>query len=107
MSRCRTIHQSHLGWDNSLEPAARIAPGEILQFDVLDAGGGQLSPTSTVEEVSRMDFGTAIESPMRVALKFDLIEQTPLAFPRFHTAGPVTRHLDSKGYDVATGIGPD
>jgi acetamidase/formamidase len=51
--------------------------------------------------------GTAIESPMRVALKFDLIKQTPLAFPRFRTPGPVTRHLDAKGYDVATGIGPD
>src|SRR3984885_2598103 len=51
--------------------------------------------------------GTAIDSPMRVALKFDLIEQTPLAFPRFRTAGPVTSHLDSRGYDVATGIGPD
>ncbi len=250
MSHSRTIHQSHLGWDNSLEPAARITAGEILQFDVLDAAGGQLSSASTVEDVSRMDFGrinpvcgpifvegarpgdvlkvtllgfepsgwgwtanipgfglladefkapalhlwkydpgtlvpalfgrwakvplkpftgtigvapaapgkhsivpprrvggnmdvrdiaqgtelylpvevagalfsvgdthaaqgdgevcgTAIESPMRVGLKFDLIEQTPLAFPRFRTAGPVTSHLDSKGYDVATGIGPD
>jgi acetamidase/formamidase len=220
MSHSRTIHQSHLGWDNSLEPAARIAAGEILQFDVLDAAGGQLSSASTVEDVSRMDFGrinpvcgpifiegaqpgdvlkvtllgfepsgwgwtanipgfglladefktpalhlwkydpgtlapalfgrwakvplkpftgtigvapaapgkhsivpprrvggnmdvrdiaqgTELYLPVEVALKFDLIEQTPLAFPRFRTAGPVTRHLDSKGYDVATGIGPD
>ena len=51
--------------------------------------------------------GTAIESPMRVALKFDLIKQTPLDFPRFRTPGPVTRHLDASGYDVTTGIGPD
>jgi len=51
--------------------------------------------------------GTAIESPMRVALKFELIKQTPLAFPRFTTPGPVTRHLDSRGYEVTTGIGPD
>ena len=51
--------------------------------------------------------GTAIESPMRVALRFELIEQLPLAFPRFRTVGPVTRHLDEKGYDVTTGIGPD
>jgi acetamidase/formamidase len=51
--------------------------------------------------------GTAIESPMRVALGFDLIKRTPLAFPRFRTPGPVTRHLDSKGYEVTTGIGPD
>src|ERR1700677_761249 len=51
--------------------------------------------------------GTAIESPMRVALQFDLIKQTPLTFPRFRTPGPVTRHLDASGYEVATGIGPD
>jgi acetamidase/formamidase len=51
--------------------------------------------------------GTAIESPMRVALRFDLIKQLPLAYPRFRTQGPVTRHLDAKGYEVATGIGPD
>ncbi len=51
--------------------------------------------------------GTAIESPMRVALQFDLIKRTPLSFPRFTTPGPVTRHLDAKGYEVTTGIGPD
>ena len=51
--------------------------------------------------------GTAIESPMSVALKFDLIKQTPLSFPRFTTPGPVTRHLDARGYEVCTGIGPD
>lgn len=51
--------------------------------------------------------GTAIESPMSVALKFDLVKATALAFPRFTTPGPVTRHLDAKGYEVTTGIGPD
>ena len=51
--------------------------------------------------------GTAIESPMSVALQFDLIKDTPLAFPRFTTPGPVTRHLDAQGYEVSTGIGPD
>lgn len=51
--------------------------------------------------------GTAIESPMSVALKFDLRKRTPLTFPRFRTPGPVTRHLDAKGYEVAMGIGPD
>jgi len=51
--------------------------------------------------------GTAIESPMRVALQFDLLKGQSLAYPRFRTPGPVTRHLDAKGYDVTTGIGPD
>jgi acetamidase/formamidase len=245
-----TIHHRHHGWDNSLAPAARIAPGESLEFDVTEASGGQLSTSSTVDDVRRMDFGkinpvngpvfiegaepgdalkvtllsfdpsgwgwtanipgfgllsdefteaalhiwrydpqtlapaiygkwarvplkpftgtigvapaelglhsivpprrvggnmdvrdiglgtelylpvevsgalfsvgdthaaqgdgevcgTAIESPMRVALKFELLKKMPLAYPRFITPGPVTRHLDGKGYDVAMGIGPD
>src|SRR5580658_896643 len=51
--------------------------------------------------------GTAIESPMRVAIQFDLLKNVRLAFPRFKTPGPVTRHLDAKGYEVTTGIGPD
>jgi acetamidase/formamidase len=51
--------------------------------------------------------GTAIESPMRVALQFELLTQQPLAYPRFLTQGPVTRHLDAEGYEVTTGIGPD
>jgi acetamidase/formamidase len=245
-----TIHHRHLGWDHSIAPVTRIAPGESLEFDIIDASGGQLLATSTVDDVARMDFGkinpvngpvyidgaepgdvlkvtllsftpsgwgwtanipgfgllaedfkkaalhlwrydantldpalfghwgkvplkpftgtigvapaepglhsivpprrvggnmdirdlaegselflpievagalfsvgdthaaqgdgevcgTAVESPMRVGLKFDLLKKTPLSFPRFRTAGPVTRHLDVKGYDVATGVGPD
>ncbi len=51
--------------------------------------------------------GTAIESRMDVALTLDLIRDTPLKMPRFTTPGPVTRHLDTKGYEVTTGIGPD
>ena len=51
--------------------------------------------------------GTAIESAMNVALTLDLIKDTPLKMPRFTTSGPVTRHLDTKGYEVTTGIGSD
>lgn len=51
--------------------------------------------------------GTAIESPMKVALKFELLKKEAPAFPRYRTPGPVSRHLDAKGYDVTTGIGPD
>jgi len=245
-----TIHHRHLGWDNSFVPAVRIAPGESLEFEVVDASGGQLHGNSSVADVTRMNFaginpvtgpvcvdgaepgdilkvkllsfvpsgwgwtanipgfglladeflepalhlwrydantlapalfgswgrvplkpftgtigvapaelglhsivpprrvggnmdvrdialgtelflpvevsgalfsvgdthaaqgdgevcGTAIESPMRVALQFDLLKNRPLKFPRFRTSGPVTRHLDAKGYEVATGVGPD
>ena len=51
--------------------------------------------------------GTAIKSPMTVALTFDLVKGADLAFPRYDTAGPVSRHFDEKGYHVTTGIGPD
>ena len=51
--------------------------------------------------------GTAIESPMSVALRFDLVKGAGLRMPRFSTPGPVTRHLDAAGYEVTTGIGPD
>jgi acetamidase/formamidase len=51
--------------------------------------------------------GTAIESPMSVSVKLDLIKGGDLRYPRFTTRGPVSRHLDAEGYEVATGIGPD
>lgn len=51
--------------------------------------------------------GTAIESPMDVVLTLDLVKGANLKTPRFTTPGPVTRHLDAKGYEVTTGIGPD
>jgi acetamidase/formamidase len=252
MEHSHTIHrhQHHLGWDHALPPVLRVAPGTAVEFEVLDAAGGQLSPDSTVAAIATLDFGrinpvagpvyvegaepgdvlklsllsftpggwgwtanipgfglladdfpeaalhhwsydaatlspalygrwgrvplkpftgtigvapaaaglhsivpprriggnldvrdiavgtelylpvevagalfsvgdthaaqgdgevcgTAIESPMNVAIRIDLVKQTPLAFPRFTTPGPVTRHLDAKGYEVTTGIGPD
>lgn len=51
--------------------------------------------------------GTAIESQMNVSLKFDLVKGANLKMPRFTTSGPVTSHLDSKGYEVTTGVGAD
>jgi acetamidase/formamidase len=250
MAHRHTIHQHHLGWDNSFAPAVHVAPGASIEFDVVDAAGGQLSGASSAADIGRLDFsrinpvtgpvhidgaepgdilqvtvlsfapsgwgwtanipgfgllaeefrepalhlwrydpttlapalfgpwgkvplkpfagtigvapaapglhsivpprrvggnmdirdiaagtelflpvevagalfsvgdthaaqgdgevcGTAIESPMRVALQFDLIKQMSLSYPRFRTPGPVTRHLDAKGYEVTTGIGPD
>ena len=51
--------------------------------------------------------GTAIESPMDVAIKVDLLKDENLTFPRFETEGPVSRHFDTKGYWATTGIGED
>ena len=44
---------------------------------------------------------------MKLALSFDLVKGADLPFLRHETPGPVSRHLDEKGYFVTTGIGPD
>ncbi|TIP34096.1 MAG: acetamidase, partial [Mesorhizobium sp.] len=51
--------------------------------------------------------GTAIESRMDVEATIELVKDARLESPRFTTPGPVTRHLDEKGYEVTTGVGPD
>ena len=84
-----------------------LAAGTTLYLPVEVAGAlfsvGDTHATQGDGEVC----GTAIESPMRVALTFDLVKGANLPFPRFETPGPVTRHFDEKGYFVTTGIGPD
>src|SRR5919197_1849210 len=243
-------HHHHFGWDNSFAPAERVAPGSTIEFQCIDASGGQLGAESTVADVARLDFakvnpvtgptfvegaepgdalkitieafkpsgfgwtanipgfglladsfkepalniwkydvvslqpalygknarvplkpfagtignapgeaglhsvvpprrvggnldirdlsagtvlylpvevagalfsvgdthaaqgdgevcGTAIESPMDIVLTLDIVKDARLKTPRFTKPGPVSRHLDAKGYEVTTGIGPD
>jgi acetamidase/formamidase len=84
-----------------------LSNGTILYLPVEVAGGlfsvGDTHAAQGDGEVC----GTAIESPMNVVLKLDLVKDARLKTPRFTTPGPVTRHLDAKGYEVTTGIGPD
>ena len=51
--------------------------------------------------------GTAIETPLKVILTLDIDRKLKIRAPCFTTPGPVTTHLDSKGYEVSTGVGPD
>ena len=51
--------------------------------------------------------GTAIESPMTVTLRFDLLKDARLPFPRAMLPRAPTRHIDEAGYEVTTGVGPD
>lgn len=55
----RTIHSEHhhFGWDNALAPALTVEPGTELEFDILDASGGQLDASSTTADVAKLDFG--------------------------------------------------
>ena len=42
-----------------------------------------------------------------MVVTIDLVKAANLETPRFITNGPVSRHLDTKGYQVTTGIGAD
>jgi acetamidase/formamidase len=50
----KTIH--HFGWDRSNTPALTVASGETVEFETVDASGGQLTPNSTSADIARMDF---------------------------------------------------
>ncbi len=49
-------HQRHFGWDRSIPPVETVSPGDIVEFDTVDASGGQISPDSTVADVANLDF---------------------------------------------------
>jgi len=54
-----TIHgaQHHFGWDHSIPPVLTVAPGTTIEFECLDASGGQLTKDSTLADVGSLDFG--------------------------------------------------
>jgi acetamidase/formamidase len=84
-----------------------LAAGTVLYLPV-EAAGALFSVGDTHAAQGDGEVcGTAIESPMSVVLTFDLEKQARLKTPRFTTPGPVARHLDAKGYEATTGIGPD
>jgi acetamidase/formamidase len=58
----RTIHQItrdqwHLAWDNSIAPVARVASGDTVVVDALDASCGQIGEEATVAAIEALDFG--------------------------------------------------
>ena len=83
------------------------AVGTTLYLPV-EVAGGLLSLGDTHAAQGDGEIcGTAIESPMTAEVEIGLVKDARLPFPRFETSGPVTRHLDAKGYWVTTGVGPD
>ena len=78
-------HQCHFGWNNANEPAARIAPGETVEFRPVDSSGAQLSANSTVADIAKLDFARVnpVAGPVYVdgaepgdALKVTLLDFT-------------------------------
>ena len=59
--RPRTLHSVredafNYVWDNSLEPALEVEPGEAVELHVRDASDEQINASSGVEDVTRLDF---------------------------------------------------
>ncbi|KAI0350746.1 Formamidase [Trametes cingulata] len=48
--------QCHLAWDNSIPPVLRVASGDTITFDCLDASNGQITPTSTSASLATLVF---------------------------------------------------
>ena len=46
---------THSVWDRDLEPRLRIAPGDEVHFECVDASGGQVHPGMTAEEFQQID----------------------------------------------------
>ena len=52
-------HDHHLGWDRAIPPVLRVAPGDRVVFETLEASGGQVTCDSTAADLGRLDPGRA------------------------------------------------
>ncbi|MEQ8401398.1 MAG: acetamidase/formamidase family protein [Roseitalea porphyridii] len=87
----RTIHSAHhhCGWDNAIELVARIAPGETITLECLDAAGGHYTRKSTSADIATMDPDAVnpVTGPLHVdgaepgdALKVTIVDLAPSGF---------------------------
>jgi acetamidase/formamidase len=81
-----TIHgrHHHNGWDNALAPALEVEPGETVEFEIVDASGGQLGRHSVLADVAALDFARVnpVTGPVSVrgARPGDVLEVEVLEF---------------------------
>ncbi len=76
----------HLAWDPAIPPIETVASGSIVSFDLLDASGGQLGATSTIDDLAALDFSRVdqVNGPIAVdganpgdTLQIDLLSFQP------------------------------
>jgi acetamidase/formamidase len=85
-----TVHvardQFHLAWDRSIEPIASVASGAVVEFDALDASCGQITASSTIQDLANLDFSRVdqVNGPIGVegaepgdSLEIELLDFTP------------------------------
>jgi len=76
----------HLAWDPAIPPIETVHSGAEVEFDLLDASGGQLTASSTVADLAALDFNRVdqVNGPIAVdgarpgdVLQIDLLEFEP------------------------------
>jgi acetamidase/formamidase len=76
----------HLAWDPAIPPIETVQSGAEVEFDLLDASGGQLTASSTVADLAALDFDRVdqVNGPIAVdgarpgdVLQVDLLEFEP------------------------------
>ena len=81
-----TSERFHLKWDPAIPPIETVDSGAVVEFDLLDASGGQLTAASTVDDLARLDFDRVdqVNGPIAVVgaepgdtLQIDLLEFEP------------------------------
>jgi acetamidase/formamidase len=90
VSAIPSIHISrdrfHLAWDPAIQPIETVANGSVVEFDTLDASGGQLTATSTTADLAALDFSRVdqVNGPIAVegarpgdTLQVELLEFRP------------------------------
>jgi acetamidase/formamidase len=76
----------HLKWDPAIPPIETVESGSLVEFDLLDASGGQLTAMSTIDDLAKLDFDRVdqVNGPIAVVgaeagdtLQVDLLEFEP------------------------------
>jgi acetamidase/formamidase len=81
--------------------------GCILYFPVKVAGALFSTGDGHLAQGDGEVCGVAIEAPLTVAMRFDLIAGESLPAVRYETRRPTTAHVDGLGHYVTSGTGPD
>jgi acetamidase/formamidase len=81
-----TIHNRHrhFGWSRDHAPTLTVAPGDVIEVDVIDSGGGAIGPETVSGDLDTLDRGKLVPltGPIVVdgALPGDAVKISILAF---------------------------